>query len=326
MAPIDFKKLDSRTECIEGLVDIPQYIHHYSTFDGINGIISSNELWATRFCSTNDSSEFKYGHALLEERLRCGNFFSSAARRDRILADFFTRMKMRHKPSIFIVSFASEPDLLTHWREYAADASGGMLTFESRFLQDGLIAKGVSGPPAGAIFLQKIVYDRRKQQELADRYCRILAPTLEYLYTSAEFADEHTLSLNNAQLAGRFYRMAAQFKRSEFSYEKEIRLSVILLTHGNNLAKSQFGIRCAYTKSDIPPSRPYFRISKPVESNCAKNQKLKINRLLVAPSASKYDEERCHSLMEECGHEALKNYRSKIPYVGRNSPSQAGGG
>src|ERR1039458_2675682 len=44
-------------------------IYHYTTADGLKGIIEKNELWASSAYFLNDSAEITYGYGVLKEVL-----------------------------------------------------------------------------------------------------------------------------------------------------------------------------------------------------------------------------------------------------------------
>jgi hypothetical protein len=50
----------------------PETLYHYTTQDGLLGIIQSRSLWATNVSYMNDSTEFDLFLGLLKDRLYAG--------------------------------------------------------------------------------------------------------------------------------------------------------------------------------------------------------------------------------------------------------------
>jgi hypothetical protein len=44
-------------------------LYHYTTADGLKGIVENDELWATSAYYLNDSTEIMYGYQLIDEAL-----------------------------------------------------------------------------------------------------------------------------------------------------------------------------------------------------------------------------------------------------------------
>jgi hypothetical protein len=99
-------------------------LHHYTTADGLKGIIEKNELWATSTYFLNDSAEITYGYGLLKEVLEDslaknprpeGSVTLGLARGLRRLfgEDLLNRNMIR---PIYLACFCEEDNLLSQWR------------------------------------------------------------------------------------------------------------------------------------------------------------------------------------------------------------------
>jgi hypothetical protein len=127
--------MDRWFDILEGepprMVDAP-ILHHYTDAFGVQGIVSSNSLWATATQFSNDLSEIEYAVSiaveLIEEtwgkKKRLGPW-------EKVLAEHLVRLF--HTPlhsfgQPFIVSFCEDGDLLSQWRAY-----GGMSGFSLAF-------------------------------------------------------------------------------------------------------------------------------------------------------------------------------------------------
>src|SRR3569623_156181 len=101
---------------------VPDTLYHYTTFDGLHGILRSDALWATFSRALNDGTEGSYG------RISLRNSNILPARMDR-------PMGCEVGPaSVFVTCFCEDPDLLSMWRSYSAQGGGFCLGFASEDL------------------------------------------------------------------------------------------------------------------------------------------------------------------------------------------------
>lgn len=106
-------------------------LYHYTTSDGLKGIIEENELWATSAYFLNDSAEVTYGYQLLKEVLELwladnprpeGSLALSLARDLRkSFGDDLLNMNLIEP--IYLACFCEHDNLLSQWRAYGQ--SGG---------------------------------------------------------------------------------------------------------------------------------------------------------------------------------------------------------
>jgi len=102
------------------------FLFHYTTADGLKGIIEKNELWATSAYFLNDSSEISYGCGVLREVLDfwiAQNSNRSASLSLRLAQDIRKSFGDDASPSIYVACFCEKDDLLSQWRAYGQ--SGG---------------------------------------------------------------------------------------------------------------------------------------------------------------------------------------------------------
>ena len=115
------------------MVDAP-ILHHYTDAFGVQGIVSSNSLWATATQFSNDLSEIEYAVSIATEVVveRWGHQKRVSAW-EKVLAQHL--LQLFHTPlhsfgQPFIVSFCEDGDLLSQWRAYGG-TSGFSLAFSS---------------------------------------------------------------------------------------------------------------------------------------------------------------------------------------------------
>jgi hypothetical protein len=108
-----------------------QRLYHYTDVVGLNGIIETNELWATSAYFLNDSAEVIYGYGALDEALK--DWIAVNPRPEESLALALALdlqrgfgvdlLNKRLIEPIYLVCFCEDDNLLSQWRAYGQ--SGG---------------------------------------------------------------------------------------------------------------------------------------------------------------------------------------------------------
>jgi hypothetical protein len=160
-------------------------LHHYTTADGLKGIIEKDELWATSAYSLNDSSEITYGYGLLKEVL--DNWLAKNLRPEDSMAlgvarglrqlfgeDLLNRNLIR---PIYLACFCEDDNLLSQWRTYG-QSGGYSLGFR---VPPNIVFAGQGFKPEPNTYTSKwarVEYDRNEQ---AKKCSTILDPMLAIL-------------------------------------------------------------------------------------------------------------------------------------------------
>ncbi len=157
-------------------------LYHYTTADGLKGIIEKNELWATSAYFLNDSSEISYGYGVLKEVLDA--WLAKNPRPEDSLTLGLVRgldkwfgeelLKRNVINPIYLACFCENDNLLSQWRTYGQ--SGGYSLGFTVPAPDLLTGQGFKPEPN--IYTSKWVrveYDRTEQ---AKKCSGILNPVL----------------------------------------------------------------------------------------------------------------------------------------------------
>jgi DUF2971 family protein len=111
-----------------------EHLFHYTSFEGLTGILSSGQLWATDLRYLNDTSEFEYSRTFainklheIEERRRGTSLIPVLSATIRAIQEL--------KRPLFAVSFAVGGDLLSLWRGYCRPGNGFAIAFSRRRLE-----------------------------------------------------------------------------------------------------------------------------------------------------------------------------------------------
>jgi hypothetical protein len=112
----------------------PNQIFHYTTADGLLGILESKQLWLTHTSFTNDTGEHRYAANLLRSAIGLLEEGLPANLRTGF-QDFHLPFDIFQGDSLFVASFAEDGDLLSQWRGYGGLGTGYALGFDGPTLR-----------------------------------------------------------------------------------------------------------------------------------------------------------------------------------------------
>lgn len=109
-------------------------LHHYTSGDGLLGILSSSELRGGNFMYLNDQAELEYGERLLRDIADRRRKNASTPLQKR----FFTALleySVLPYWDVYVVCFCTKPDRLSQWRGYGTSASRYCIEFQTSGLE-----------------------------------------------------------------------------------------------------------------------------------------------------------------------------------------------
>jgi DUF2971 family protein len=199
--------------------DMPETLYHYTGNEGLVGILSSRQFWATDARYLNDASEIDYAcymmRLVLDEALEL--------RQTEIAKQFLESAIQTFNPydggtySPFVMCFCEQDNLLSQWRAYGNN--GYSIEFDS-----GAIARHPQ-VVTDRRPLVRVIYD---QHEQLDVLTSLLDPILEALDLAT--ADKTTLQASNLITDAAFLlrdlsaTVLASMKHPSFCEEKEWRI------------------------------------------------------------------------------------------------------
>lgn len=188
--------------------DLPEHLYHYTSIDGLEGILTRRSLWAGQIHFLNDSQEFKYSIDILKKVLsefrkkypinwlRAIGPSPLPSGPEQLLAHFYNSMEnlvlddLLEKPPICVFSLSERGDLLSQWRGYCPPDGGYSIGFRSELLlqfletrhlciepcvyvgeeQEDMVKRTVT--ETGEVFLKSIT-DHPEQFEKAAKKCLV---------------------------------------------------------------------------------------------------------------------------------------------------------
>jgi Protein of unknown function (DUF2971) len=116
-------------------------LYHYTSLDGLVGIVRSRSMWASSIRHLNDSSEFRYALDLVQSEILVMPKGASGSY-GRMLDEYRAAFSGMGEGTVYVSSFSTEGDLLSQWRAYGTPGSTVAVGFRSGALQSAALASG----------------------------------------------------------------------------------------------------------------------------------------------------------------------------------------
>jgi len=193
---------------------IGKKIYHYTTSDGLIGILQNSSIWASNYAFMNDPSEITYSINKSKEAIDIAR-----KGRGKIAMNMFDKLNSELDKegswTEYIASFCEDGDLLSQWRTYAAGASGYSIEFDADVLNWNLI---------NTVGLYKVIYDPKLQIEILTEVCDIIADFIENSFSTNGDTVNMLLDDYASEFVIIFRYLCSRMKHEAYSEEKEWRL------------------------------------------------------------------------------------------------------
>jgi len=151
----------------------PERLYHYTSIEGVEGILSKRSLWASQIHFLNDTQEFRYSFDILRKLIpefrdrfqkkrplpvpplnpeECLDAFYGAIEKIYFEFDVLARIP------VCVFSFSPCGDLLSQWRGYCPANGGYSIGFRSELLIPWL--------KSNKLLLEPCIYDKTKQEAI----------------------------------------------------------------------------------------------------------------------------------------------------------------
>lgn len=175
-------------------------IYHYTSQQGMLGILKKKAIWASEVHYLNDSEEYGYAFNLLRRQLREGQYEPEFINTIEKTVTFYENIK------VYVASFSGKGDLLSQWRAYCPDAGGFSIGFSYSDLESALQKQRFT--------LVSCVYDEKRQKNILNKLIKE-ALNRSGTYNPIQF---------RGFFAGTFIKISTVFKHPSFIDEKEWRM------------------------------------------------------------------------------------------------------
>ena len=294
-----------RNKIGEKLPDQPLY--HYTSMDGLMGILENKEIYASSILHLNDTKEYFEGVSIIDEVFKKKK---AGARQDQNFFDDVEKTKdIFNEKDVFVSSFSEHDDQLSQWRGYTPANSGYSVGFD--FIRDKFTEKNTKWlDKDGSFILSQCIYDEAKKYKKADQLVDQFA---------AQWRDDRNEPEIGLQTGSQkwhvaprsvifylFFRtvLASVCKNSSFSEEVEWRL--IYIKPDKSMIKFRKGLSSLipYMKIPLDPSPP--------ESS---DKYAEICRVVIGPTPNKdLAESALKRFIETSDKSIISVSQSAIPY------------
>lgn len=190
---------------------------HYTSLSALYSIVRSQELWATNWRATNDSSEFRHGIGFLGDAWAALEQGGEVDERTRALLAEAGPIEnyVEYFDDVHILCAAREQDSPYHWNSYAGGSDGVALALDLRVPLVSDVddrPRRRENPELFGMQWLKVIYSERQKRLAAARFVREIN---EDVRGGMEVTAETLVALN--------VLTALNFKHQGFRHERETR-------------------------------------------------------------------------------------------------------
>lgn len=200
-------------------------LYHYTTLEGLRGILGNRSVWFTNILSLNDPQEISYGINIIGEQITK----TKSKTNEEWLLKFFDELKdlfenyHTNRFATYISCFCEDEDLLSQWRAYSQKDCGFNIGF--RFDENTNFRHDVIQNDESMLELRKVIYKKEEQIKIVTDYLTLIMNSMlelnkmESNRLPVTWRSQALISCVNI-----LFDFAWSFKHKAFSEEKEWRL------------------------------------------------------------------------------------------------------
>lgn len=205
----------------EDLIGAPEYLYHYTSISGVEGILKSKGVWASELHFLNDSREWTHAIEMAERQvIRLLDGHGGDRQRYQLLTECVNLLDAAR--SVCVFSMSQRPNQLSQWRAYCPSDGGYAIRFRTVHLLPQFSAQGFA--------LRRCIY---KEKEQEDQIRPVIGPMVEWLAslpksegalsTSQLLKIGEMIAKLRSSIPDRIAAVAPMLKHSDFEEEAEWR-------------------------------------------------------------------------------------------------------
>jgi len=272
--------------------------HHYTSLEGLTGIVEKDDLWLTNALYSNDEEEIEHGYRIARDVVQKEKLDTPA---NRVYCGHIAEVLKARDLECYICCFCRKGDLLSQWRGYGANGVGVDITVEINQLP---ALNAVC--PYGALYYWKVTYmDGDKQTRIKE--------AIDY-FRPVSNADENQSLVRARQAAEAIRFFIPTFKNQSFAEEDEWRIIFVPSpAHPAGIQAVKPRFRAA--RNLLIPYHCLSDLVPPVAPPPGK-PRIRIREVLVGPNRhNKLTAESVFTLLAQNGHAPVVRH-SATPYRG----------
>jgi hypothetical protein len=192
---------------------LPEILYHYTTQDGLLGILNDSKIWATDILYLNDETEFKYSIGLMKERIKKIVKPISGQKAKKFLKHLLEPPKHLNEFQIFVCSFSIDGKSLSQFRSYCPENNGFSIGFDYSQLNN------VTKNQNFRTYLLPCFYEKSMIAELANE-------TIDGIVSFLKTEVDDDLNKAIGEYDSEFPILASILKHESFHDEREWRLFI----------------------------------------------------------------------------------------------------
>ena len=110
--------------------ELPAKISHYTTVEGLKGIVGTGSIWASNASFLNDKAELNHALNAAKDAIVRLSSKTTMQQWSPMLKKVFKEFQDGGAPDTFVVCFCRSDDNLSQWRGYGGTVQGVSLTFD----------------------------------------------------------------------------------------------------------------------------------------------------------------------------------------------------
>lgn len=321
--------------------EVYKKLYHYTTWEGLKGILETQTLWATNYKFLNDYSEIilfreklisliypfvleGYKNLIKKKPKIKQKIYEEGGLNQVVQHDAEVLINAQYRAlgnEIYILSFCGEPEklnlanngLLSQWRGYGT-GGGAALVFDTEKLEEILAIEAISFEYS-AVLIADLIYsddERKLKEELSDELA-ILADIAKQFFNHENFNQEKEIDSSKGYIP--FVSCISRYKHYGFSEENEVRVVALPTLIDNEIIKlaNEDGVILKPEKERKFRQKNRQRIPY-IELFDSTDVKLPIEKIIVGPHTEK--EARAIEIRDVLSKTNIEIICSEIPYVG----------
>lgn len=194
----------------------PRCLYHYTSANGVLGIVSTGTLWATGIRYLNDSREYEYALDLASDHIESTSKLVDEPLQSSLLEALSSARNVAGIAPMYVASLSEHSDQLSQWRAYGRGAG-----YAIGISPDDLSHARTPTLQAG---LLKCIYDKKTQRENLSYAISKMLEAVGMVRDASSHIQRSAIRRCEVDFAGHLTVAAAVFKHPSFAEEAESRL------------------------------------------------------------------------------------------------------
>ncbi|MCM3108787.1 DUF2971 domain-containing protein [Bacillus velezensis] len=195
---------------------IPNTLYHYTSLNGLDGILKNREFWVTRYNFLNDVTELYYTYDLCKEIIF--EMSQSQKKYEQVLKFLNTHL-FEMDENIYILSLTTNMDSNLLWSNYSKNDGYNIALAYPDMVND---FKRGDEEKEYLIYCANVIYDKEKQKKMLKRIVNNVFEIMEKNWVNEEITEDLEDFSSTLSMAIRL--LACFFKDEAFSQEEEVRV------------------------------------------------------------------------------------------------------